>query len=138
MTIQMTVNLPLEKARQNMLKYFETRDDAKVRRLEASSVLVRVSGWRLPPWVDIKIGMFAEEDKTRLGFDFDFRVVYGVIAILLVIAVAFFRGISLIRPENVGVAIGSTVGTLICAPIAFALEINKTKRKFVEDIYETL
>jgi len=133
----MKVNLPPEKVRQHLSKYFGTRDDAKVRRLNASSVLVRVSGWRLPPWVDIKIGMSVEEDRTRLGINFDFRMVYFVIAILLVIVVAFFRGISLIRPENVGFASGCTVGTLIGAPIAFALEINKTKRKFVEDIYET-
>lgn len=138
MSVQMKFNLPPEKVRQHLSKYFGTRDDAKVRRLEASFVLVRVSGWRLPPWVDIKIGMSAEEDKTRLGINFDFRVVYGAIATLLVIAVAFFRGISLIRPENVGLAIGCTVGTLIGAPIAFALEIGKTKRKFVDDIYETL
>ena len=134
MTTQMSVNLPPEKARQRLLKYFETREDIKVKRSELDSIHIRNYGWRPPPWMNIKIGMFEEGNKTRLAFNFDFRMVYAIITIATVIWIPILWGASLIRPENVGLAIGFMLGILIFAPIAFASEISKGKRKFLEDI----
>ena len=134
MAIEMTINLPIEKVRQHLLKYFETRDDVKVKSAEPNSVNVRASGWRPPPWMSIKIGMFGEEDETRLGFNFGFRMVYVIMTLAMVMGIAILWACTLIRPENMGVPIGFIIGILVWTPISLALEISKAKKKFLTDI----
>ena len=134
MAIEMTINLPIEKVRQHLLKYFETRDDIKVKSTEPNSVNVRASGWRPPPWISIKIGMFGEEDETQLGFNFGFRMVYVIMTLAVVMGIAILWACTLIRPENMGVAIGIIIGILVWTPISLALEISKAKKKFLTDI----
>lgn len=133
MTIQMTVNLPPEKARQHLLKYFETRKDINVKSSEPDSIQVYTSGWK-HPWINIKIGMFKEGDNTRLAFNFDFRMVHTILTIAVIISIAILWVTTLIRPENVGLAIGFIIGILVCTPIVFASDISKAKRKFPDDI----
>ena len=131
---QMTVNLPLEKVRQHLLNYFEKRNDIEMKSSEPNCVHVRNVGWRPPPWMNIKIGMFEEENRTRLGFNFDFRMAYALHTIALVAGIAILWATTLIRPENVGIAIGFIIGILVTIPISFASEISKAKKKFLEDI----
>ena len=134
MTEQMMVNLSLEKVRQHLLKYFETRDDVKVKSAEPNSVNVRASGWRPPPWMSIKIGLFGEGDRTRLGFNFDFRVACAVMTLAIVMSIAVLWVVALIRPENAGYPIGGIIGISVTIPIGLAFEISKAKKKFLTDI----
>ena len=99
MTTRMTINLPLEKARQHLLNYFEKRDDIEVKSSEPNCVQVRNFGWRPPPWMNIKIGMFEEENRTRLGLNFGFRMAYALHTIALVAGIAILWATTLIRPE---------------------------------------
>jgi hypothetical protein len=134
MTAEITVDLPLEKAHQHLLKYFETRDDIKVKSSEPNSVEVRSSGWRPPPWVNIEIGVFGEDNRTRLDFNFDFRIAYATITIAVVMGIAILWVAALMRPENAGYAIGAIIGIMVTIPISFALEISKAERSFLDDI----
>lgn len=138
MTIELTISLPIGKVRQHLLKYFETRKDVKVKGIEPNSVRIRASGWRPPPWLNIKIGLFGEGDRTRLGFNFDFRLAYVVMTLAIVMGIAVLWGITLIRPESVGYAIGFTIGILVTIPIGFALEISEAKKKFLTDIRNSI
>lgn len=133
MAAQMTVNLLLEKTRQHLLKYFETREDIKVKRLESDSVQVRNFGWRPAPWMNIKIGMTGEENRTRLAFNFDFRMAYAVITIALVLALAVIWAVGLVL-QTAGVAIGATIGILITIPIAFVKDLSDAKKRSLDDI----
>lgn len=132
MTI-LTVNLPAEKVYQHLLKYLETRDDINVRSSEPHSIQVRTSGWK-HPWTNIKIEMFGERDRTRLAFNFDFRMTYAIFTIAVMMSIAILWVTTLIRPENAGLAIGFIIGILVTIPIGFASEMSKAKRKFPDDI----
>lgn len=134
MVTQVMVNLPQEKTRQHLLKYFETRENIEVKRSELDSVQVRIFGWRPAPWGNIEIGMSGEENRTRLGFNFDFRMAYAIITIALVLAIAVIWAIAFMLPQSVGIAIGATIGILMTIPIGFAKEISDAKKKFLDDI----
>ena len=133
---QITVNLPPERVHQRLLKYFETRDDVRIKSSEPNSIQVRTLGYRYP-WINIKVGIFGEGDRTRLGFNFDFRLVYAILTVAVVMGIAILWVTTLIRPENWGLAVGFIIGILVCAPIAFASSISKAKRKFLEDIHKS-
>lgn len=131
MPAQMTVNLPLEKARQRLLKYFETRDDINVKTSEPESIQVRTSGWK-HPWINIKIGIFRDGDGTRLAIDFSLIYTITILAIVMVLGIAFIW----ILPQTMFESIVLSVVILACALPSFAFEIRKGKRKFLEDIHK--
>ena len=129
MSAEMTINLPIEKAHQHLLRYFETREDINVRSSEPKSIQVRTSGWK-HPWINIEIGMFGEENSTKLAFNFSFRLVYTILAIILVMGIAFIW----VLPQSTisSIILTAIIGT--CALIAWASDISKAKRKFLDDI----
>lgn len=129
MTVQMTVNLPPQKARQHLLNYIETRHDMRVRSSEPNSLRVRTLGYR-HPWINIRIEILEDGNRTRLAFNFDFRMVYSILAIVLVIGIAFIW----VLPQPMIESMILTTIILICASIIFASDINKAKRKFLDDI----
>ena len=129
MTTQMQVDLPLEKARQYLLKYFETRDDIKVKDSELNYVRIRTSGSRYP-WINIEIGMFGEENRTRLTINFSFRRVYAITTAVTVMVLTFCWVIAVNLFESIFITV--IIGT--GASITFAYEISKAKRNFLYDI----
>lgn len=129
MTVEMIVSLSLEKARQHLLKYFETRDDIKVKVSKPNSVQVSTSGWK-HPWIKIKIGIFGEEGRTRLAFNFDFLKVYAIVALVTlgVIALVWVFAVNTFEATLISTIIG------IMSTITLLPDLRKTKRKFLDDI----
>lgn len=133
MKVELTVSLPPEKARQHLLKYLETREDTEIEISEPDFVLVRVSGWSPFPWMKVKIRMFTEENRTRLTFDFGFRMAWTTITLGLLAAIVILGSTALIV-EPWWIPIGFLIGTLFTIPIATALDNDSAKRKFLGDI----
>lgn len=125
----MLVRLSPEKVRQRLLEYFEAKDDLEVKRLEPKSIQVRTLG-PTHPWVNITIGMFGEENRTRLTIAFSFRKVYAIVIAVTVIVMVFCWVISVNLFE--AIVITTIIGT--GASITSASEISKTKRKYLNDI----
>lgn len=129
MTVEMIVSLSLEKAYEYLLKYLKTREDIEVKSSEPNSIQIHTLGSR-HPWIKIKIGIFGEENRTRLAFNFDFLKVYAIVAIvtLVVIAVVWVFAVNTFEATLISSIIG------IMSPITLLSDLTKTKRKFLEDI----
>lgn len=125
----MTIDLPLEKARQHLLKYFKTRDDMELKSSKPNSIRIHTSGSR-HPWINIKIGISEEENGAKLSIDFSFRTVYAIITLITlgVLAVVWIFAVNIIEAIVISTIIG------IMSPVTLVSGLNKAKRKFLKDI----
>jgi hypothetical protein len=129
MVTQITVNLPREKARQHLLKYFDL-NGIEVELSESHSVEAHTKG------IYTRIQLFEEEKSTRLTFNFDLRKAYAIFAAVEVcgIMITWLCLASVpLSPENTFQA-GALIGALLFFPFFSIVWINEQKKKFVDKI----
>lgn len=126
-------HVPLERTRQYLLRYFETRDDTEVKSSELDSIQVRTTGSRYP-WIIIKIEISEERNGTRLVVNFSFVRVYAILVIILAAAIAFLW--ILLQTLFESMVLSMIISTL--ALITWGYDINNAKRKFLNDISKVL